>query len=97
MSDEDFDVSLDDLVGLTDKIKAFDKRVSDAVQDIDTTVSNLHLDWRGLGAESHDAAVKKWYAEVHQMQEGLSRVQDVVDTAHENYRKAVQANLEMWP
>jgi WXG100 family type VII secretion target len=73
------------------------QRYSEALlQEIDSTVKNLHLTWTGQAASAHAQAHGRWSRGEAMMQEALTQLQAAGRTAHTNYTGAMAKNLDMW-
>ncbi|MFF0498221.1 WXG100 family type VII secretion target [Nocardia aobensis] len=89
-----------DLVGmqnLIDKAVDFEKRLEDRLSDIRKQVTNLHIDWTGQAAQTHQQASAEWDSGATEMHTALGELRKALDHARSAYHNAGETNHGMWP
>lgn len=89
-------VDLGELQQRIDEMAAFEKKIEQALTDLDRVVERLHVTWTGQAAVAHREAHDEWAAGMAQMRTGLAEIKDAATRAHGNYTSAAQANSSMW-
>jgi len=73
------------------------QRLSRALLDeIDNTVKNLHVSWRGEAAAARAQAHEKWTHGADQMAQALTLLHRSGTGAHHSYTHAAETNRNMW-
>ncbi|WP_408633141.1 WXG100 family type VII secretion target [Mycobacterium hippophais] len=78
-------------------IASFGNEVTECLDDIDRAMAALRATWHGEASEAQAESHRLWTEGAKQMQEALTQLQKIVDTARTNYADAVANNSEMWP
>ncbi|CAN5170331.1 hypothetical protein BH09ACT12_BH09ACT12_16090 [soil metagenome] len=88
----DLDQLADTVAGLVRCQEACDEALDDVVRQI----ARLHGSWEGQAAAAQAEAQERWESGFATMRDGLATMRSAADTAHGNYRAAIDANLAMW-
>ncbi|MGF6884850.1 WXG100 family type VII secretion target [Nocardia sp. GAS34] len=97
MNENPFRVNLTELQGLIDDAKRLDSHIEARVEAIGRQLEQLHVQWTGAAAASHQRFVERWTADTAAMREALTALQAALTRAHGNYSGAVDVNIRMWP
>ena len=79
-----------------DHMAAFKHDVTETLESIDQTMTQLHSSWHGSGSDAQAHAQRQWEDGAEQMQTALSKLQKIAETAQKNYKDAVDKNGKMW-
>jgi len=91
-----FGVDLEDLAGVAEEIRSFQRSFERRLEDLERLVSDLHLTWAGQAATAHLRAHEQWTTGAKEMHEGISDMHEAATTAHDNYHRAATSNADMW-
>ena len=91
-----FSVDRDVLLDAIDQLQRLEGRLETALDDADREVNRLHGTWTGAAAQEHRDAHARWRRGAAEMHEALVVMRKVAAGAHENYGRAVAANVSMW-
>ena len=91
-----FSVDLEELSGVAEEMRAFQKSFEGRLADLDQLVSELHLSWSGEAATAHRQAHELWVTGAQEMHEGLGDMHKAATSAHDNYHSAATSNAQMW-
>lgn len=78
------------------RMEEFAREVAECLEDIEQTMVGLRASWQGEGSDAQAQAQRQWQHGADQMQQALSALQKIADTAHGNYSDAVSKNGQMW-
>jgi uncharacterized protein YukE len=88
-----------DFVGLADTIAAleeFERWWDDTVAELDTTITDLHVDWFGKAASAHQDAYARWTDGTAKLRDVLKRLHGSGHLALGNYSAATDAGKDIW-
>lgn len=89
-----YTVDLDALDSLITHMGRFTKAVDSNVDHIEAFV--VGMPWKGETEREHKQWQAQWRTGVEELQEGLRKIREGAQTAHDNYTSAISANLKMW-
>ena len=95
MADQ-FGVDLHGLGDIVDRMAQYQNVVDSMLDEIDTTVSNLHITWSGATSQAHADAHAEWKAGAEMMRKALEQLKAAGSHAQKAYHGAVEANKSMW-
>jgi WXG100 family type VII secretion target len=96
MTEDAFEVDVDELLHVIDRMTSCEAALSDLAADLERRIRDLHLTWQGEAAQAHDQAQAAWDHGFHDMREALGQMRTAAHTAHDNYTAAADTNLRMW-
>jgi WXG100 family type VII secretion target len=96
MTDDAFEVDVDELLHVVDRMAACEGAFSDLAADLERRIRELHVTWQGDAAEAHQQAQAAWDHGFRDMRDALGRMRGAAHTAHGNYTAAADTNLRMW-
>ncbi len=82
---------------LVDQAAGLEKRIEDRLRDIQTRVTELHINWSGQAAEAHRIASTEWATGAAEMNTALAELRAALEHARSVYQGAGQTNVDMWP
>jgi len=96
MTEDAFEVDIDELLHLIDRMAACEAALSDLAADLERQIRELHLTWQGEAAHAHDEAQAAWDHGFRDMRAALQQMRAAAHTAHDNYTSAADTNLRLW-
>lgn len=89
-------VDFGQLQSAVDHMAAFGRDVGECLEEVDRTMAVLRSTWHGDGSDAQAKAQQQWQDGAEQMKSALSTLQQIAQTAHKNYKDAVDNNGRMW-
>lgn len=89
-------VDFGQLQAAIDHMAAFGRDVTECLEDTGRTVAALRKSWHGSGSDAQAQSQQHWQDGAEQMKAALSTLQKIAETAHKNYKDAVDKNEKMW-
>jgi len=77
-------------------MQAFEREVTECLEDIDRTMATLHTSWHGEGSDAQAQAQQQWEDGAEQMKSALKQLRSIAQSAEKNYTEAVTKNGAMW-
>ncbi|MEN4475849.1 WXG100 family type VII secretion target [Mycolicibacterium cosmeticum] len=77
-------------------MQAFEREVTESLEDIDHTMAALRASWHGESSDSQAQAQQQWEDGAEQMKSALKQLRSIAQAAHKNYSEAVTRNGAMW-
>ncbi len=74
----------------------FQRTAASLLEEIESTVRDLHITWEGQAAAAHGEAHRLWTHGAAQMQDALKKLHAAGGHAHGNYTQAMRGNQGMW-
>jgi WXG100 family type VII secretion target len=93
---DQFAVDIKGLGDIVERMAQYQNVVDSMLDEIDTTVANLHLTWNGDASQAHADAHKEWKEGAEMMRKALEQLKTAGSHAEKAYRGAVEANKSMW-
>lgn len=84
---------LDSVVG---RLEDFERDLDEMVDDLARDIARLQSQWDGLTAAAQREAHDEWETGMRAMREALAGMRAAGRKAHQNYTRAVEANVSMW-
>lgn len=91
-----YDVDLDELRNVIATLAACQRSLLDLAGDIHDEHVGLHEQWLGRAGDAHESSYGAWREGCADMVTALAALRGLGETAEDNYRGAVAANLAMW-
>lgn len=79
-----------------DDMADFERTAASLLEEIEWTVRDLHITWKGQAAAAHAEAHRLWTHGAEQMQKALQKLHTAGGHAHGNYTQAMRDNQGMW-
>ncbi len=96
MTDDVFEVDIDALLHVVDRMATCQAALHDLATDIERRMAGLHLTWQGEAADAHVVAQQTWDHGFRDMRAALQQMRAAAYTAHDNYTSAADTNLRLW-
>ncbi len=93
---EQFGVDLHRLADIVERMAQYQNVVDSMLDEVDTTVANLHTTWDGVASQAHSVAHQEWKTGAEMMRKALGQLQTAGSHAQSAYHGAVEANKNMW-
>ncbi len=77
-------------------MQAFEREVTESLEDIDHTMAALRASWHGEGSDSQAQAQQQWEDGAEQMKSALKQLRSIAQAAQKSYSEAVTRNGAMW-
>ncbi|MHA3023182.1 WXG100 family type VII secretion target [Mycobacterium sp. BMJ-28] len=77
-------------------MQAFERDVTECLEDIDHTMATLRSTWHGEGSDAQAQAQQQWEDGAEQMRSALKQLRSIAQSAEKNYTEAVTKNGAMW-
>ncbi len=77
-------------------MQAFERDVTETLEDIDHTMAALRSSWHGDGSDAQAQAQQQWEDGAEQMKSALKQLRAITQSAEKNYSEAVTKNGAMW-
>jgi hypothetical protein len=91
-----FAVNPESLAAALDDMADFQRTAASLLEEIESTVRDLHISWEGEAAAAHAEAHRLWTHGAAQMQDALNTLHTAGGHAHGNYTRAMRDNQAMW-
>ncbi len=89
-------VDFSQLQAAIDHMAAFEREVTECLEDVDHSMAALRASWHGSGSDAQAQAQQQWEDGAEQMKTALSQLQKIAEAARKNYSDAVSKNGQMW-
>lgn len=96
MTDDVFEVDIDALLHVVDRMATCQAALHDLATDIERRMAGLHLTWQGEAADAQVVAQQTWDHGFRDMRDALQQMRAAARTAHDNYTSAADTNLRLW-
>ncbi|CAJ1586156.1 WXG100 family type VII secretion target [[Mycobacterium] wendilense] len=93
---EPYGVDLDRMITVVEQMADYQRVVESMLDEVDTVVSNLHLNWDGAASRVHTNVHQQWRAGAEMMSQALEQLQQAAGHAHEAYSTAIESNRKIW-
>ncbi|MDV7171936.1 WXG100 family type VII secretion target [Gordonia amicalis] len=94
--DDGYTVDLTQLDEATDRIATFVQRLTDLMEEVDTTVVKRCAEvWGGVGSEAYQERQRNWASAMTKAQGEVEEMRIAARLTHSNYSSAKAANLAM--
>lgn len=97
MGSSDYRVDLTGMQALVDQAADLEKRIEERVRDIQSRITDLHINWTGRVSDAHRAAATEWASGASEMNAALGELRQALSRARSAYHSASQTNVGMWP
>lgn len=77
-------------------MQAFEREVTESLEDIDHTMATVRASWHGDGSDAQSQAQQQWEDGAEQMKSALKQLRSIAQAAEKNYSEAVTKNGAMW-
>ena len=84
------------LSGALEDMADFGRTAASLLEEIESTVRDLHITWEGEAAAAHAEAHRLWTHGAAQMQDALKSLRAAGGHAHGNYTVVMRNNQGMW-
>jgi WXG100 family type VII secretion target len=91
-----FSVDLHRLGDIVERMAQYQNVVDSMLDEVDTTVANLHITWSGVASQAHADAHEEWKTGAEMMRKALGELKTAGSHAQKAYDCAVDANKSMW-
>ena len=96
MTDDAFEVDIDTLLDVIDRMATCESSLHALAADITRRMDGLHLTWQGAASDAHMGAQESWDRGFHDMRAALQQMRAAAHTAHDNYTSAADTNRRLW-
>jgi WXG100 family type VII secretion target len=91
-----YSVDLDQLDQVIEGMGKFDTALDEHMKKLDARINRLHTTWSGDAASAQKAEHEKWMQAAREMRHAMATMRSAGRTAHDNYSRAIAANVGMW-
>lgn len=95
MSEDSFQVDLNELDNITARAAGFIGFLGDSLTALEQRVATLQQSWTGDAADAQVDAFRQWAAGAADVRDGIEAMRQAALAAHERYSSAVDANRRM--
>lgn len=95
MSEDSFQVDLNELDNITARAAGFIGFLADSLTALEQRVATLQQSWTGDAADAQADAFQQWAAGAADVRDGIEVMRQAALAAHERYSSAVDANRRM--